>query len=60
MQSHRKTMARAMQDKTLCRILSRAVERRFGNGANEKWKRMLHAAAFGASLSTILKGRYHV
>lgn len=56
---YRRAMAKQMQDRTLCRILDVAVERRFGNGASDKWKRILHAVAVGASLQTILKGKFH-
>lgn len=55
----RREQRKQMQDKTLCRILDRAVERRHGNGTSDKWKRIIHAVAYGASLSSIMRGRVY-
>lgn len=47
-----------MQNKLLTRILAKAVEGRFGAGPEAtKWKRLIHAIGYGASVRRILTGR---
>lgn len=54
---NRQQLARQMQTKTLCRIVKRAVENRHGNGTTDKWKKIIHAVGYGASLKSIMTGR---